>query len=77
MEDSQLVLIADDEKLYEIVKSLDQQDIELTTSKTRLTLKTSNSSFKLAILPANNFPTLFEHNFLSLQILLTQSNRQN
>ena len=48
-------------KLYEIVKSLDQQDIELSTSKSRLTLKTTNSSFKLSILPANNFPTFEEH----------------
>ena len=48
-------------KLYEIVRSLDKQDIELNTSKTRLTLKTTNSSFKLSLLPANNFPTFEEH----------------
>ena len=48
-------------KLYEIVRSLDKQDIELNTSNTRLTLKTSNSSFKLSLLPANNFPTFEEH----------------
>jgi len=48
-------------KLYEIVRSLDQQDISLNTTKNRLILKTSNSSFKLAILPANNFPTFDDH----------------
>jgi len=30
-------------KLYEIVRSLDNQDIELTTKKTKLELKTNNS----------------------------------
>lgn len=44
-------------KLYEIVRSLDNQDIELTTKKTKLELKTNNSLFKLSMLPANNFPT--------------------
>ena len=44
-------------KLYEIVRSLDKQDIELSVSKNRLILNTSNSTFKLSILPANNFPT--------------------
>ena len=49
-------------KLYEIVKSLEKQNINLSTTKNRLILKTNNSSFKLAILPANNFPTFEEHN---------------
>ena len=48
-------------KIYEIVRSLDQQDIELTTNKNRLILKTSNSTFKLSVLPSNNFPTFEEH----------------
>ena len=48
-------------KLYEIVRSLDKQDIELSVSKNRLILNTSNSTFKLSILPANNFPTFEEH----------------
>ena len=43
-------------KLYEIVRSLDNQDIEITITKTRLVLSTNNSSFKLSTLPANNFP---------------------
>ena len=48
-------------KLYEIVRSLDKQDIELSVNKNRLILNTSNSTFKLSILPANNFPTFEEH----------------
>ena len=47
-------------KLYELVRSLDNQDIQLTTNKNRLVLKTSNSTFKLQTLPANNFPTFDE-----------------
>ena len=48
-------------KLYEITRSLEQEEIQLSTHKNRLILKTSNSSFKLSTLPANNFPT-FEEN---------------
>ena len=48
-------------KLYEIVRSLDKQDVEISVSKNRLILNTSNSTFKLAILPANNFPTFEDH----------------
>ena len=44
-------------KLYEIVRSLDDQNIQIISTKNRLTLKTTNSSFKLSTLPANNFPT--------------------
>ena len=44
-------------KLYEIVRSLDDQNIQISTTKNRLVLKTNNSSFKLSTLPANNFPT--------------------
>ena len=44
-------------KLYEIVRSLDEQNIQISTTKNRLILKTNNSSFKLSTLPANNFPT--------------------
>jgi DNA polymerase-3 subunit beta len=44
-------------KLYEIVRSLDDQNIQISTTKNRLILKTNNSSFKLTTLPANNFPT--------------------
>ena len=49
-------------KLYEIVRSLDKQDVELNVHKNRLVLNTSNSTFKLSILPANNFPTFEKHN---------------
>ena len=44
-------------KLYEIVRSLDDQNIQISTTKNRLILKTNNSLFKLSTLPANNFPT--------------------
>ena len=44
-------------KLYEIVRSLDDQNIQISTTKNRLILKTNNSSFKLSTLSANNFPT--------------------
>ena len=46
-------------KLYEIVRSLGNQDVQLSTTKNRMILKTKNSSFKLSTLPINNFP-LFE-----------------
>ena len=51
-------------KLYEIVRSLDDQNLQITTSKSRLILKTNNSSFKLSTLPANNFPTFEGAKFL-------------
>ena len=51
-------------KLYEIVRSLDDRNIQIITSKNRLILKTNNSSFKLSTLPANNFPTFEEVKFL-------------
>ena len=51
-------------KLYEIVRSLDDQNLQITTSKNRLILKTNNSSFKLSTLPVNNFPTFEEAKFL-------------
>ena len=44
-------------KLYEIVRSLEEQNIQITATKNRLILKTNNSTFKLSTLPANNFPT--------------------
>ena len=44
-------------KLYDIVRSLDDQNIQINTTKSRLILKTNNSTFKLSTLPANNFPT--------------------
>ena len=44
-------------KLYEIVRSLDKQSIQLSTNKNKLILNTNNSSFKLSTLPTNNFPT--------------------
>ena len=51
-------------KLYEIVRSLNDQNLQITTTKNRLILKTNNSSFKLSTLPANNFPTFEEVKFL-------------
>jgi len=47
-------------KLYDIVRSLNDQDVQLKTQKDKLTLKTKNSSFRLSTLPSNNFPTFDE-----------------
>ena len=47
-------------KLYEIVRSLNDQNLQITTSKDRLILKTNNSSFKFSTLSANNFYTFDE-----------------
>ncbi|SVE61162.1 uncharacterized protein METZ01_LOCUS514016, partial [marine metagenome] len=44
-------------KLYEIVRSLDEQDIKVSASKNKFTITTKNSSFKLSTLPPNNFPS--------------------
>ena len=44
-------------KFYEIIRSLDDQDIKISASKNKLTITTKNSSFKLSTLPANNFPS--------------------
>ena len=48
-------------KLYEIVRSLEQKEIQIRTNKNRLIIKTSNGSFKLSVIPANNFPTFEQH----------------
>jgi DNA polymerase-3 subunit beta len=47
-------------KFHDIVRSLDDRDVRITTSKNRLIIKTKNTSFKLATLPSNNFPTFDE-----------------
>lgn len=44
-------------KLYDIVRSLEDQKIKITSTNNRLILKTNNSIFKLSTLPPNNFPT--------------------
>ena len=46
-------------KFYEIIRSLDSKDIELTTVKDQLVIKTTNSIYKISTLPVNDFP-LFE-----------------
>ena len=51
-------------KLYEIVRSLDNQDVQITTSKDNLVLKANTSSFKLSTLPAVKFPSFEEAKFL-------------
>jgi len=51
-------------KLYDIVRSLNDQDVQLKTQKDKLTLKTKNSSFRLSTLPSNNFPTFDEFKVL-------------
>jgi DNA polymerase-3 subunit beta len=46
-------------KFYEIIRSLDSKEIELTTLKGQLVIKAKNSSYKISTLPGNDFP-LFE-----------------
>ncbi len=43
-------------KLYEIIRSLDSKDVELSTKKSQLIIKTEHSSYKISTLPGNDFP---------------------
>jgi DNA polymerase-3 subunit beta len=43
-------------KFYEIIRSLDSKEIELTMAKGQLVIKTNNSSYKISTLPGNDFP---------------------
>ena len=43
-------------KFYEIIRSLDSKEVDLTTSKGQLVIKTNNSSYKISTLPGNDFP---------------------
>ncbi len=47
-------------KFYEIIRSLDSKEVDLTTSKGQLVIKTNNSSYKISTLPGNDFP-LFDN----------------
>ena len=47
-------------KFFEIIRSLEDQDIKINTKNNKIIIKTKNSSFKLSTLPANNFPTFEE-----------------
>ncbi len=43
-------------KFYEIVRSLDSKDVELTTTNGQLVIKTNNSFYKISKMPGNDFP---------------------
>ena len=43
-------------KAFEIIRSLGNKEIEMLISDSTITIKSSNSSFKLQTLPANEFP---------------------
>jgi DNA polymerase-3 subunit beta len=43
-------------KFYEIIRSLDSKEVELTTSKGQLVIKTNSSSYKISTLSGNDFP---------------------
>ena len=43
-------------KFYEIIRSLDSKDVDLTIANGQLVIKTNNSSYKISKLPGNDFP---------------------
>ncbi len=43
-------------KFFEIVRSLDSKEVELTTTKGQIIIKTNNSSYRISTLPGNDFP---------------------
>ena len=43
-------------KFYEIIRTLDSKDLELTAEKGQLVIKTNNSSYKISTLPGVDFP---------------------
>jgi len=43
-------------KFYEIIRSLDSKDVELTTANGQLVINTNNSFYKISKLPGNDFP---------------------
>jgi DNA polymerase-3 subunit beta len=43
-------------KFYEIIRTLDSKNVELTTTKGQLVIKTNNCSYKISTLPGNDFP---------------------
>ena len=43
-------------KLYEIIRSLDSKEVELSSTKGQLIIKTKYSSYKISTLPGNDFP---------------------
>jgi len=54
--DGELVTTIPGRKAFEIIKSLGNKEIELGVSETSITIRSSNSRFKLQSLSANEFP---------------------
>ena len=58
-------------KFYEIIRSLDSKEVELTIVKEQLVIKTNNSSYKISTLPGNDFP-LFDNTDSSEALSINQ-----
>jgi|TARA_B100002003_G_scaffold11370_1_gene9789 DNA polymerase-3 subunit beta len=58
-------------KFYEIIRSLDSKEVELTTIKEQFVIKTRNSSYKISTLSGNDFP-LFDRSDSSETININQ-----
>ena len=55
-ETGDFVTTAPGRKLYEIIRSLDNKELEIAISESDITLESSSSKFKLQSLPPNEFP---------------------
>ncbi|SVB93884.1 uncharacterized protein METZ01_LOCUS246738, partial [marine metagenome] len=60
-------------KFYEIIRSLDSKEVEFTSLKGQLVIKTNNSSYKISTLPGNDFP-LFEKPEEAERLKINQKN---
>ncbi len=60
-------------KFYEIIRSLDSKEVEFTSLKGQLVIKTNNSSYKISTLPGNDFP-LFENSEEAERFKINQKN---
>ena len=71
--DSDFVTTIPGRKAYEIVKSLDRNEIQIDISETTTTIKSSNSRFKLQALSPNEFP-LFDDTKTDTSFVAKQKN---
>jgi|TARA_B100002003_G_scaffold160734_1_gene149243 DNA polymerase-3 subunit beta len=58
-------------KFYEITRSLDSKEIELTIAKGQLVIKANDSSYKISTLPGTDFP-LFENSDTVEKVKISQ-----
>ena len=71
-ETGDFVTTAPGRKLYEIIRSLDNKELEIAISESDITLESSSSKFKLQSLPPNEFP-LFEATASETSFVVKQS----